>query len=83
MTKCEKLTDIILNYQLVHEDYTWYSEHKYVFSALIVRDYSVLSPYTQTQITAIKRIYTTWIHAMELASKIDDELKYNRCKRGY
>lgn len=83
MTKNEKVTDIIMEYQLIHADYEWYRLHKYVFSALAVNDFSVLSPYTGSQVTKIKEIYTTWVHALELAYKINTETKYNRSTKSY
>ena len=83
MTKCEKILDIILEYNLIHSDYEWYKSHDYVMRALAANDFSVLSGYTQNQINAIRGIYTTWVKALELTQKIDQELKYNRSKRGY
>lgn len=83
MTKNEKVTDIIMEYQLIHADYDWYKSHKYVFSAIAANDYSVIQPYTPTQVSKIKEIYTTWVRAMELATKIGQETKYNRSTRSY
>lgn len=83
MTKNEKVTDIIMEYQLLHNEYEWYRLHKYVFSALAANDYSVLTPYTQSQVSKIKEIYTTWIHAMDLAVKINTETIYNRSTKSY
>lgn len=83
MTKNEKVTDIIMEYQLLHDDYEWYRLHKYVFRALAATDYSVLTPYTPSQVNTIKEIYTAWRKAMELAVKINTETKYNRSTRSY
>lgn len=83
MTKNEKVTDIIMEYQMIHADYEWYKSHKYVFSAIAANDYSVLQPYTRAQVSKIKDIYTTWVRAMELAVKINQETKYNRQTRSY
>lgn len=83
MTKCEKILDIIMQYNCTHEDYEWYKTHDYVMRAIAANDYSVLSGYTQNQINAIRTIYSTWVKALELTQKIDQELKYNRSKRGY
>ena len=83
MTKCEKILDIIMQYNCTHEDYEWYKTHDYVMRAIAANDYSVLSGYTQNQINAIRTIYSTWVKALELTQKRDQELKYNRSKRGY
>lgn len=83
MTKCEKILDIIMNYNLTHSDYEWYKTHDYVMRTIAANDFSVLQNYTQNQQNAIRSIYTTWVHALELTQKLEQELKYNRSKRGY
>lgn len=83
MTKTQKLTDIILNYQLLNNEYEWYKSHEYVFRELAVQNYSVLDSYSTSQKSCIKSIYTKWVGAMELAEKIDQELKYNRSTKSY
>ena len=83
MTRCEKILDIIMNYNLAHADYEWYKTHDYVMRAIAANDFSVLQNYTQNQQNAVRSIYNTWIHALELTGKLDQELKYNRSKRGY
>lgn len=83
MTKLQKLRDIILNYQMLNEEYAWYKSHEYVFAELAAQNYRVLDSYTSTQKAYIKPMYTKWVQAMELAEKIDQELKYNRSTKSY
>lgn len=83
MTKTQKLTDIIMHYRLTHEEYEWYKSREYVFRELAIQNYSVLDSYSTSQKACIKSIYTTWVSSMELAEKIDQELKYNRSTRSY
>lgn len=83
MTKLEKTMDIIMQYNLAHDDYEWYKTHEYIMRAIAANDYSVLQQYTANQQGAIRNIYNTWIHALELTQKLDEGLKYNRVKRGY
>lgn len=83
MTKLEKMLDIIMQYNLNHGDYEWYKSHEYIMRAIAANDFSVLQQYTQNQQNAIRNIYTTWCKALELTEKLDNELRYNRSKRGY
>lgn len=83
MTKCEKILDIIMQYNCTHSDYEWYKSHDYVMRAIAANDFSVLQNYTQNQKNAIRDIYNTWCRALELTEKLEKELRYNRSKRGY
>lgn len=83
MTKLEKTLDIIMQYNLSHADYEWYKSHEYIMRAIAANDFSVLQQYTANQQNAIRNIYTTWIHALELTQQLDEGLKYNRAKRSY
>lgn len=83
MTKCEKILDIIMQYNCTHSDYEWYKSHDYAMRAIAANDFSVLQNYTQNQKNAIRDIYNTWCRALELTEKLEKELRYNRSKRGY
>lgn len=83
MTKLEKTLDIIMQYNLAHDDYEWYKTHGYIMRAIAANDYSVLQQYGANQRNAIRNIYNTWVQALELTQRLDEGLKYNRVKRGY
>ena len=83
MTKREKTVQIIMEYELLHDEYEWYLTHKYVLEACRQNDFSVLGGCSQKQIDNIHHIFNTWIKATELADRLSTGLRYNRVTRGY
>lgn len=83
MTKRERTIQIIMEYELLHEDYEWYLTHKYVLEACKQNDFSVLCGCSQQQINRIHQISNTWTKAIELADRLSIGIRYNRITRGY